>query len=161
MAPSKPELLRAFQEDHAILGRGFSELSRCLRAGDAARACAVARRLNDQAGAHIAFEEQDFYPALVPVLGEDAVRRMREEHDFGFAAIRTLLQRPADVPLDRDLTERLLEHSEAMEDHIAECGELFAAMGRLAPDVLEALYRKLLEWRHKRPSLYAEGHIPE
>ena len=59
------QLLEAFRHDHVMLGRGFNELSNCLRAGDAVGACAAARRLHDAAGAHIGFEEEEYYPALV------------------------------------------------------------------------------------------------
>ncbi len=62
MEPIFPKLLEAFQQDHVMLGRGFNELSCCLRAGDPAGACAAARRLYEEAGAHIGFEEEDFYP---------------------------------------------------------------------------------------------------
>src|SRR5271166_4928506 len=41
------QLLQTFQHDHAMLGRDFSELSFCLRAGDAAGACAVASRIKE------------------------------------------------------------------------------------------------------------------
>lgn len=160
MGPINKDFLKAFQEDHAVLGRGFADLSRCLRCNDAAGACAVARRLHDLAGAHIAFEENDFYPALVPFLGEAAIQHMRREHGHGSDVIRVLMDLPANAPLDRMLTERLLGQSEAMEDHIAECGELFAAMGRLTPAAQEALYRKLLEWRQKHPKLPAAGRVP-
>jgi hypothetical protein len=64
-----PKLLEAFEQDHVMLGRGFNQLSCCLRAGDPTGACAAARRLCEEAGAHIGFEEEGFYPALVPLLG--------------------------------------------------------------------------------------------
>jgi hypothetical protein len=123
-----PKLLEAFQQDHVLLGRGFNEMSCCLRAGDPAGAYAAARRLYEEAGAHIGFEEQDFYPALVQLVGEEAVRRMYQEHCCGFDAIHTLLSLDPDLPLPHELGDRLLAQTEAMEDHIAECGELFAAL---------------------------------
>ena len=63
------KLLAAFREDHAVLGRGFNELSCCLRAGDILGAGKAARRIYEEAGPHICFEEEDFYPALVPLAG--------------------------------------------------------------------------------------------
>ena len=81
------QLLHAFQCDHAMLGRDFSELSCCLRAGDAAGACAAARRIKESAGAHIGFEEEEYYPALIPLLGEQTVRQMGQEHCCGIDAI--------------------------------------------------------------------------
>jgi hypothetical protein len=154
MEPILPKLLEAFQQDHAMLGRDFNELSCCLRAGDAAGACTAARRLYEEAGAHIGFEEENFYPALVPLLGEEAVRQMYQEHCCGFDVIHTLLSRGPDLPLHRDLGKRLLAQSELMEGHIAECGELFTALGHIPLADQQALYDKLIEWRrHPKPHL--------
>lgn len=142
-----PKLLEAFQEDHVMLGRGFNELSCCLRAADAAGAYVAARQLYEQAGAHLGFEEADFYPALVTLLGAEAVQRMYREHCCGFDAIHTLLSRGTDLPLSHDLSERLLAQTEVMEEHIAECGELFAAMRKIPEAEQQALYDKLILWR--------------
>jgi hypothetical protein len=38
-----------------------------------------------------------------------------------------------------------------MESHIAECGELFGAMGRMPPEEQRAVYRELLELRSRGP----------
>ena len=153
MAQIFPQLLEAFQEDHARLGRDFNQLSCCLRAGDAVGAGAAARKLNREAGAHICFEEEDFYPALVPLLGKEVVRRMLQEHCCGFDVIRTLLDRSSDLPLPRDLSERLLVQSEVMEGHIAECGELFTALREIPLAQQQALYDKLINWRQQQPKL--------
>lgn len=89
------KLLAAFREDHAVLGRGFNELSCCLRAADILGAARAAQGIYEEAGPHICFEEEDLYPALVPLLGEKTVRKMRQEHCCGFDAVRTLLNRRA------------------------------------------------------------------
>lgn len=92
------QLLAAFREDHAVLGRGFNELSCCLRAADILGAARAAQGIYEEAGPHICFEEEDFYPALVPLLGEKTVRKMRQEHCCGFDVVRTLLNRRPDLP---------------------------------------------------------------
>jgi hypothetical protein len=152
-------LTDAFREDHAILGRGFHELSECLRAGDLAGARAVAERLDAEAGAHIAFEEEHFYPALLRLLGEQSVRRMYREHDLGLQVVCSLCQLSPGTQLSEDRRGELLRQSEEMDAHIAECGELFGAMGRIPPEEQEELFRKLVEWRRKRPAWrdYAEA----
>ena len=147
------KLLAAFREDHAILGRGFNELSCCLRAGDILGAGRAAHRIYEEAGPHICFEEEDFYPALVPLLGEETVRKMRQEHCCGLDAVRTLLNRDPDLPVPADLSERLLAQSEVMEAHIAECGELFAALHHIASTDQQVLYDKLMKWRREQPKL--------
>lgn len=151
MQPDQDSLFQAFHEDHALLGNGFNELSERLRAGDLAGAVQAARVLDATAGAHIAFEEGDFYPALVPLLGRAEVDRMLGEHRDGLDAVRTLLAAKPGAPLDAALRRRLLAQSEAMQVHIAECGELFEAMGRIPPEEQATLRERLFEWRGRRP----------
>jgi hypothetical protein len=145
------ELIKAFQEDHALLGSSFHELSKCLRANDTMAARRIAKRLDEEAGAHIAFEEEQFYPSLEPLLGEGEVARLHAEHRQGLAVVQTLIERQVETPLAEDDRRRLLESSEAMERHIAECGELFEAMGRLPPKAQEELHGQLQDWRRKGP----------
>jgi len=50
-------------------------------------------------------------------------------------------------------TERtaMLRGLELMQAHIAECGELFGAMGRISVEEQQALYRDLLTLREQAP----------
>ena len=151
MPLSKNNLFDAFREDHAILGKGFHELSQALRAGNLSAAAAAASALDQTAGAHIAFEEEHFYPALGVLLGAPEARRMAREHLAGLEVIRALAHDHANDTIDDEERDHLLRQSQAMETHVAECGELFEAMGRIPPEEQAALYRSLLEWRAKRP----------
>ena len=112
----------------------------------------MARHLDEAAGAHIAFEETEFYPRLAPLFGQDEANRMRAEHTQGLAVIQALVNRPTAEPLDRVTCDRLLEQSEAMESHIAGCGELFEAMGRIPAEEQRVLHQKLLAWRQRHPT---------
>ena len=152
MQQSKDNLFTCFREDHKVLGAGFHQLSTHLRAGDTAEACEVARHLDKAAGAHIAFEESEFYPRLAPLFGRDEADRMRDEHRQGLSVIDALVHHAAAEPLDRETCDRLLEQSEAMETHIAECAELFEAMGRIPVDERRVLYQKLIAWRQRHPT---------
>ena len=152
MTFAQNELLLAFRQDHARLGRGFHDLSGQLRDGDVVGAIETARRLDHDGGAHIAFEEKDFYPLLAPYLGEEAVDRMHREHGRGFSVLMAVLELPPGLPIEIDRRRHLVRESEAMEAHIAECGELFGVMGRIPADMQNALYRRLVEWRQRRPS---------
>ncbi|QXP87133.1 hemerythrin domain-containing protein [Methylococcus capsulatus] len=150
-SPPEHNLFDAFREDHAVLGRGFHELSQCLRGADAAGAREAAERIDTTAGAHIAFEEKHFYPALAHMLGSTEVRRLYSEHGKGLEAVRALLEHEPGAPLPEDERTRLMELSRAMEAHIAECGEMFAAMERLPEEDQAALYRELTVWRERHP----------
>jgi len=150
MAKEAHKLLAAFHEDHAVLGRGFHELSQCLRTSDLAKGRQIARRLDDAGGAHIAFEERHFYPLLEPLIGAEEVRQMHEAHGKGLSVVHTLLEREEGSPLSEAERQGLLERSEAMEQHIAECGELFEAIGRMSGEEQDALYGHLVTLREER-----------
>jgi len=104
------DLFAAFGEDHAILGRGFFDLAQSLRANDLEQARAAAARLDRAAGAHIAFEEENFYPALGAFLDADELQRMYDEHRVGTSMmllrvlridhLAGLLVRPSEVAPD-------------------------------------------------------------
>jgi len=151
MAEENTDLFSAFAEDHAFLGACFYELSQALRAGDLSAACAVAGRLDRAAGAHIAFEEERFYPALAGLLGEAEVERMLTEHRDGLEVVERLCSQGPASGLSETECKHLLTLSERMETHIAECGELFEAMGRIPPHEQELLHAALVGWRLKHP----------
>lgn len=153
MSDAKSRLFGAFQEDHASLGKGFYEISTALRQGNIKGATTIAERMNREAGAHIVFEEEYFYPALVPLLGKDEVARLRGEHDDGLRVIRALTAVGGDLSVEQKRT--LLQASEAMERHIAECGELFEAIGRISVQDQVALCEELLRLRRERPEWIA------
>lgn len=152
MAFEQNDLAAAFREDHAHLREGFHKLSRQLRDGDNKGIFDTARRLDEEAGAHIAFEEGDFYPLLADHLGRDAVKQMFVRHAVGYGVLKDVLEHTPDHPITENLRESLQYRSEAMEDHISECGELYATMGRISNELQLALFRRLAAWREKRPS---------
>lgn len=161
--PVNDPLLAAFREDHAVLGRGFHDLSQSLRARDIRAARTAAHHLDTMAGAHIAFEERYFYPSLIPLLGGDEVERLLHEHGHGLGAIREILAISDRGTVQESQWDALLERSQEMEQHIAECGELFGVMGRIVPVEREALYQLLLKLRREAPRWtdFAANGAPE
>lgn len=144
-------LFEAFRQDHTTLGRGLYAIAEHLRAGDLAAASSAADELDRAAGAHMAFEEQDFYPALEPFLDRSEVAELYREHLDGQATIRELMAIGSAKDVGDERGAELLEHIEAMEQHVSECGELFGAMGGLDPDDQGALLTRLEAWRAKAP----------
>lgn len=151
MISQPSDLFQAFREDHAVLGRGLYEIETHLRGGDLAAAKADAERLDREAGAHIAFEEKVFYPALRRFLGDDEVDRLYHEHGEGLAVIRALAALEEGAALDEPARRELLRKAELMSAHVTECGELFGTMGRIPPDEQAALYRELVSLRQEAP----------
>ncbi len=91
MTQAKSELLEAFRDDHALLGKMFRERSSALRGGNLQAAQKAAVKLDKEAGAHIAFEEQVFYPRLGDLLGEGDVACLLDEHRAGLEAVDRLV----------------------------------------------------------------------
>jgi len=145
------DLFEAFREDHSVLGRGLHEISEHLRSGDLQAAKACGEQVDREAGAHIAFEEQFFYPLLRRLLGDAEADRLYQEHGHGLSAIKALAQLPEGAMLSESERRALLESLELMEVHVAECGELFGTIGRIRLDDQQMLYRKLRALREKAP----------
>jgi len=151
MTGNASTLFEAFREDHAALGRGLHELAQWLRADNPGRAAECASRIDETAGPHIAFEEEHFYPALRRILGDADVEQMYRGHEKGLDILHAVMALPAHQPIDARTRQRLLAGTAAMERHVADCGELFEAMGRIPRDEQESLRRELFEWRRRAP----------
>ncbi len=152
MSHSGQDLVAAFHEDHKTLGSDLHKLCLCLRSRNLEKARLVAERIDSTAGAHIAFEEEAFYPLLKETLGADEVERLYREHDRGYAVVRRLRDAVATDCFTEKDWNGLVADTEAMETHIAECGELFAAIGSLAESRQQTLYDRLVDWRLRRPN---------
>jgi len=154
MTEIKVKLFKAFSEDHAILGKAFHILSEQLRGGQLARVIEAAHDLDQKAGAHIAFEEAEFYPLLKLTSPETDTDQMYESHLIGLSVIKDIIALPPaadDGEINEEFKNNQLEKIREMEDHISECGELFSVLGGLSKADLEKLHERLLFWRNQHP----------
>jgi len=151
MTARPSNLFEAFRQDHAVLGRGLQEISEHLRSGELPAAKACGERVDRAAGAHIAFEEEHFYPLLRRLLGDAEVDRLYQEHGQGLSVITGLAALAEGAMPSEAERQTMLQNSQLMEVHVAECGELFGAIGRIPLEEQEALYRELLALREQAP----------
>ena len=154
MIEIKNKLFKAFAEDHAVLGNGFHILSSKLREGKLNAIKAAAQKIDKKVGAHIAFEQFNFYPKLKKENPGINVDEMYQEHQIGLDVILNVMDLPLvsdDDRIPEKLQKKQLEHISIMERHITECGDLFAALDTLPKKDLIQLYEKLLYWREKKP----------
>lgn len=153
MSPSVPDvrkrLFDAFQDDHAELGRRLYQLRQFIPSGAYKEAKKLATETLQIAGAHIAFEEHDFYPALRSYLSAEEVARMYAEHERGLAFLEALSA--VDITTARDTATDLAE-IDALDHHVADCGRLFGAMGGLSQEAMAELLMRLEAWRRMSPS---------
>ena len=153
------KLAARFHEDHAVLGRGFYDLSTCLRSNDLTGAKDVAEALDQSAGAHIVFEEEVLYPTLRRLLSDGEADRFETEHGMGLRAIRAVLELDPEEPLADGHVRDILGDSEVMERHIAQCGDMFGALGRIPESEARQMLTRLEELRALAPrwTEYAES----
>lgn len=147
----KNRLFAAFQEDHAQLGQGLYEIRMELAEGNAEAIRTLAANIISAAGAHIAFEEFDFYPTLKARLSPEEVKKMYFEHAQGLALLEKLA-----ISNDEDFQsvafiEKCLKEIDVLDHHVADCGNLFGAMGGLSHKDYERLMQRLEYWRDQAP----------
>jgi len=144
-------LFNAFREDHAVLGRGLHELRSLVLADDVQSLQTAAQDLDKAAGGHIAFEEEDFYPALKAFLSAEEVEGMYAEHAHGAEALSNIAELDPNVTLSATQKQELLNRIDEMEQHVSECGELFGALGGLDEARKDDLLKRLQYWRELAP----------
>lgn len=152
MTEIKQRLFDAFKADHALLGSGFYALATYLRDRDIAGAKAAAAKIDIEAGPHIAFEEEDFYPALRPFLGQKELEAMYVEHERGRALLEKIIALDNSTDADETVISALLGEIDGIQSHISECGELFGVMGGLSDTKLEELLEKLISHQLNAPN---------
>jgi hypothetical protein len=121
-------LQQEFLDDHRVLIAGIKGIIEAVEGGDSAKAVALASELDQQAGAHMAFEEEVFYPRLAEVYGDEFVEQMISEHEAGQRAVRTLLARNHDRPLTTRQREHLLEDLDVALKHVMSCGTMLSEL---------------------------------
>ncbi|QLC26488.1 hemerythrin domain-containing protein [Parasphingopyxis algicola] len=152
MTPINHDLFDAFRADHAVLGRGLHDIRTRLVAGDTAGARSATADLDSAVGAHIAFEEENFYPALTDFLSDEEVEAMYAEHAEGADILERIAALDPDAAVPAADLEALIAGIERMEHHVSECGQLFGALGGLDEAAMDVLLADLERWRQRAPS---------
>jgi len=141
----KNPLAKAFLEDHKHLIQGFSRLLQALKENDVSKASQIADDIDRQAGPHIEFEEEFFYPILQQARGREYVSQLYQEHGAGLHAVKSL--RDAKGDLGTDETEALLADAQTALDHAVSCGSLLSHVTTLGDQQQAELLEKLLGLR--------------
>lgn len=127
------ELQEEFLRDHRVLSRGLKAILDALGQDRAGEAIERAVELDRQAGAHMAFEEEVFYPRLAEAHGQAFVDRLVSEHEVGQRAIRTLADHPQGEPLGVEEKRQIVADLETALEHVLSCGTMLSELE--APDL--------------------------
>ncbi len=122
-------LQREFLDDHRVLIGGLRGLVDALEREDLPEARRLAEEIDRNAGGHMAFEEEVFYPRLAEVHGKAFVERLVSEHEAGHRAITTLLASEPDEGLAESDRSGLLTDLRLALDHVMSCGTMLAELG--------------------------------
>jgi len=151
MTEIRQKLFNAFKADHALLGSGFYTLATCLRNKNISDAKSVATKINIDAGPHIAFEEEVFYPILKRFIKPQELDKMYSEHQLGRALLEKVLSIDESAHLKESIQKELLAEIDVIETHISQCGELFSMMKNLNEGEMQYLYDKLTDYQLLAP----------
>lgn len=147
------ELQQEFLADHRRLTKGLHKALTALEKGDDAEAIALAAAIDEDAGAHMAFEEEIFYPRLAEARGQEFVDRMVSEHEIGQRAVRALLAHTERGSVPDTEREGILENLGIALRHVLSCGTMLSELGggeaeadREALDRLQSLREAHERW---------------
>jgi hypothetical protein len=154
-------LIAAFEEDHRRMTRGIERLRELIAAGDVAGAVATAERLDVDAGGHIEFEEEVFYPFLRARLGDEAVNRFYQEHAAGQRAVEVVRGIDPGVELTDEQRNELLADLQTARDHALSCGTLVSHLENLDLSDAAAMREELERARRARHRWSEAGNASE
>jgi hypothetical protein len=110
-----------FRNDHRFVLRTLVDLRKAVDAGDLATARQLLDALDNAAGPHMEFEERFLYPSLIPLLGEERVKALINDHQ----GAAEMLHRAKEIVRKDSLTEedRTFLHGFIREflQHAADC----------------------------------------
>lgn len=152
MTPNTKLLFEAFQSDHADLARNLFDLRISISEGRQKDMRIRAAQILESAGAHIAFEEFDFYPILKPMLENGEVSRMYLEHAEGLEFLERIANCEDSLFAEDNFLSDAICSLEKLEHHVADCGNLFWAVSALEDVQSQELLEQLYAWHKKAPA---------
>jgi hypothetical protein len=149
-----------FRDEHRAARDAFLGIADALRRRDAERIGELMNVANDGIGPHMQYEEEEMYPALAELFGDDYVERMLEDHDRAFGVAGRLMELAGHDPItDADIEEgtRLIQN---LLPHVTDCDGLVHAIEVLPEDRQRSLFAArdralaegltMMEWGERR-----------
>lgn len=151
---------QGFRDEHRAARDIFLGIGQALRDRDAGRIGELMGQANTGIGPHMRYEEEQMYPALAALYGDDYVERMLEDHDRAFGVAARLMDIASHDPItDADVEEgdRLIQ---GMLPHVTDCDGLVLAIEVLPEERQRAIFESrdralaegltMMEWGERR-----------
>lgn len=149
-----------FRDEHRAARDIFLGIGQALRDRDAGRIGELMNQANAGIGPHMQYEEEEMYPALAALYGDDYVERMLEDHDRAFGVAGKLMDisghdsiTDADIEEGNQIIQNLLPH-------VTDCDGLVLAIEVLAQDKQQRIFAArdralqegltMMEWGERR-----------
>jgi hypothetical protein len=149
-----------FRNEHRAARDAFLGIAEALRGREPSRIGPLMDLANKGIGPHMRYEEEEMYPALAGLYGDEYVDRMLEDHDRAFGVAGRLMELASHDPItDDDVAEgeRLIQ---GMLPHVTDCDGLVLAIEVLPEDRQRAIFRArdralaegttMMEWGERR-----------
>lgn len=137
----------AFVEDHRTLIRGYRDAKEAVEKHDLATARTIAERLDQEAGAHIEFEERCLYPIVAAARGNEYASKLYHEHK---GTLQTLVELQAASSMDDAARLRWLGGLQEGLEHAATCGTLLSHLETLPVERQKELLERLRSLRTEK-----------
>ena len=139
----------AFHEDHRHLTQGLSAILEAVKKDDLPSAVRAADDVDQQAGPHIEFEEEVFYPEVAKSRGHAFVARLHREHDSGRDALERLRRLQGRERLEPEEKALIVADLHQALEHALSCGTLLSHVTTLDSDRQHEILQRLLQYRRE------------
>ncbi len=152
--------VEGFRNEHRAARDIFLGIGQALRDREPGSIGELMAQANIGIGPHMRYEEEEMYPSLAVLYGDDYIERMLEDHDRAFGVAGRLMDLAAHDPItDGDVEEgnRLIQ---SMLPHVTDCDGLVLAIEVLPKDRQRAIFAardraleeglSMMEWGERR-----------
>lgn len=149
-----------FRNEHRAARDAFLGIAQALRDRDPSRIPPLMNAANAGIGPHMRYEEEEMYPALAMLYGDDYVDRMLEDHDRAFGVAGRLMEIASHDPITDADVEEGEQLIRGMLPHVTDCDGLMLAIEVLPEERQRAIFRArdralaegitMMEWGERR-----------
>jgi hypothetical protein len=132
--------VEGFRNEHRAARDAFLGIAQALRDRDAARIGPLMQTANTVIGPHMRYEEEQMYPALATLYGDDYVERMLADHDRAFGVAGRLMELAGHDPITDGDVEEGEDLIRGMLPHVTDCDGLVLAIEVLPADQQQAIF---------------------